>query len=361
MSVCVIGGGIFGLIASIYLSKISKKVDVYEKNSKLLTGATLHNHNRHHFGFHYPRSQATTTQCLKSVDSFNKYYKSALDFNFKNFYAISKYNSKINGNFYEDFLNKNKLKYKKEFPKNIFNKSKIESCYLVEEGVYNYSKLASITLKRLNTQKNIKIFTDTEAKCFINAEKRVVISKKNSNSKQSKKYDLVINACYDDTNENLSTSKDMINFEYNLQEMSVIQIPNFFRFGSTVLDGEFPSILPIAGKKNEYYFAHVKTSQILKLKSKNKPLILSKFNPFHSNWQNTKEESIKYLKILDKAKYLKSFFVIRAVDTNKKTDSRKSEILKYKNGNLSIFSGKIITVETLSKKIFEEVKKNYGV
>ena len=63
------------------------------------------------------------------------------------------------------------------------------------------------------------------------------------------------------------------------------------------------------------------------------------------------------MKILDKAKLIGSFRVIRAVNIDKESDSRKSEIITHKNGNLSIFSGKIITVETIGKEISNLFKK----
>ena len=37
----------------------------------------------------------------------------------------------------------------------------------------------------------------------------------------------------------------------------------------------------------------------------------------------------------------------------------KSEIIQHENGNFSIFSGKIITVESLAKKITKLIKSKY--
>ena len=145
--------------------------------------------------------------------------------------------------------------------------------------------------------------------------------------------------------------------EYNLQEMCRLKINNE-RFGSTILDGEFPSILPIANKKNEYLFAHVKHSQLVKMKSKKIPKKIYNKN-IPSQIRITFEKSKKFLKILEKAELLGSFRVIRAVNIDKKTDSRKSEIIHHSNGNITVFSGKIITVETIGKQISSLVKKLY--
>ena len=145
--------------------------------------------------------------------------------------------------------------------------------------------------------------------------------------------------------------------EYNLQQMCKLKIKGK-RFGSTVLDGEFPSILPIAGTKDQYLFAHVKFSQLIKKVAKDIPKEIFK-NYYKSNIEKTYKQSKDYLNILNKSEIIGDFKVIRSVNIDKEKDSRKSEIIQYENGNFSIFSGKIITVENLSKKITEMIRDNY--
>ena len=151
--------------------------------------------------------------------------------------------------------------------------------------------------------------------------------------------------------------KNKLLMEYNLQEMCRLKIHGK-RFGSTILDGEFPSILPVAGSKYEYLFAHVKFSQLIKKVSKKIPNeILNK--KYVSNLRKTFDESKKYLSVLNKSKIIGNFKVIRSVNVDLQKDSRKSEIVHHKNGNFSIFSGKIITVESLSKKITGIIRDNF--
>ena len=111
LNVCVIGGGIFGLTIALHLSKYCKSIKVFESNSNILNGATKFNHNRHHFGFHYPRSIDTARQCLDAIKDFNRYYKDTIDYSFQNYYAISKRNSKIDYGYFEKFCNKIRLKF----------------------------------------------------------------------------------------------------------------------------------------------------------------------------------------------------------------------------------------------------------
>ena len=354
LKVCVIGGGIFGLTSAIYLSKFSAKIKIFDKNQKILNGATQFNHNRHHFGYHYPRSIDTALQCINAKKDFDRFYRNSIDYTFKNFYAISKANSKISYKKFENFCKKTSLNFKNiETPKNIFNSDLISKCYIVNEGVYNFNKIKSTILNRIKKNKNIKIINNVKVVGYVDQSKTIEYLKSNKLIKEN--FDLIINATYESINDHILKNK--IYMEYNLQEMCKLEIKTE-KFGSTILDGEFPSILPIANKKNEYLFAHVKHSQLVKIKSKNIPKKIFNKNIL-SQIKSTFEKSKKFMKILDKAKLIGSFRVIRAVNIDKESDSRMSEVITHKNGNLSIFSGKIITVETIGKEISNLLKNNF--
>lgn len=354
LKVCIIGGGIFGLTAAIYLSKFSAEIKIFDKNSTTLNGATQFNHNRHHFGYHYPRSIDTAKQCIDAKKDFDRFYRNTIDYSFKNFYAISKVNSKISYNKFENFCKKVSLNFNCiETPKNIFNSDLISKCYLVNEGVYNFSKIKLIISNRIKKYKNIKFINKAKVIGYIDQSKTIEYLQSSKLTKEN--FDLIINATYESINDHIL--KDKIYMEYNLQEMCKLQIKTN-KFGSTILDGEFPSILPIANKKNEYLFAHVKHSQLIKIKSKKIPKKIYNKN-IPSQIKSTFENSKKYMKILDEAKLIGSFRVVRAVNIDKKSDSRKTEIITHKNGNLSIFSGKIITVEKIGREISNYLKKNF--
>ena len=356
LNVCIIGGGIFGLTIALHLSKFCRSIKIYENNLKILYGATKFNHNRHHFGFHYPRSVETAKQCLEAKKDFDEFYKNCVDYSFENYYAISKKNSKINHKNFEIFCSKIGLKIKEvETPKKIFDTIKISKCYLVKEGVYNFDKMKSVILKRLSQKKNIKIIKGIYVNSYVDVNNTITYKRNKKILKEN--FDHVINATYSNLNNHIYKRKNKIQMEYNLQEMCKLKIKGR-RFGSTILDGEFPSILPIAEKKNEYLFAHVKYSQLVKKISQKIPKKKKK-KKYKSNLQRTLSESTKYLNILKKSKVIGSFKVIRSVNVDNQKDSRKSEIINYKNGNFSIFSGKIITVENLAKKIVKMIKSQY--
>ena len=69
MKIAIIGSGFFGITAGLVLSK-KHEVDIYEKENKILNGASSANQFRFHFGYHYPRSQKTVNEINKSLDLF---------------------------------------------------------------------------------------------------------------------------------------------------------------------------------------------------------------------------------------------------------------------------------------------------
>ena len=71
--VIVIGGGIFGCLTAIELSKKGLRVQLHEKNDQIMIGASLNNQNRLHLGYHYPRDLETASQCQKGFEAFSMY------------------------------------------------------------------------------------------------------------------------------------------------------------------------------------------------------------------------------------------------------------------------------------------------
>jgi len=344
--IAIIGSGIFGLLSAIKLSKISEKVDIFEKEKNSFQNATIFNHNRHHYGYHYPRSNETVEQCINSKIKFEKKYKDCLDFNFKNYYAISRNNSKVDAKVYENFLKKFNLNYKIQNSDLIFNKKMIEKIFLVNEGIYNAKKIQSKLIKKINKINKINIKYNTNIKKINFGDKFHLIS----NKKEFKKYDYVLNCTYSNINELLKKKREF--YEYNLQQMAVIKIKKFPRFGATIMDGEFPSVLPVANTKNLYYFAHVKYSQIIKKISDSIPSEFFVKKNYISNYKKTLKESSNYLLILKYAEYIRSFYSIRLVKKNI-NDNRMTEINEPIKNYFNIISGKIITAEHITDKIYD--------
>ena len=70
MDILVIGAGIFGCTIASKLSDYNHNVVLIDVENDIMKKASKVNHNRIHFGYHYPRSTETAKQCIDSLPSF---------------------------------------------------------------------------------------------------------------------------------------------------------------------------------------------------------------------------------------------------------------------------------------------------
>ena len=68
--IAIVGAGIFGCSIALELDKEGYQILLFEKEEDIMLKATKNNHNRIHYGYHYPRSLETTKQSLDGLISF---------------------------------------------------------------------------------------------------------------------------------------------------------------------------------------------------------------------------------------------------------------------------------------------------
>lgn len=342
MKIAIIGSGFFGVTAALFLSK-KNKVDLFEKKSSILNGASKANQMRFHEGYHYPRSVKTLREVKEYNKSFLKFYGDNVLGKTNNYYAVSKYNSKTSFNKFISFLNTNNLYYKK-VPNHNFSNIVSESILSNEKNL-DYFKIKKKIIKKLkNSRINLKLNNE--------------FKKKNLDE-----YDKVIIACYDQNNIVLKSLgiKPKKKYKFELVEKIIIKLPKKYKKESfMVLDGKFVSLDPYLGT-NYHLLSDVKHSKIEIVKNyfpffkNNKKKFLnqgvirnkkiSRFNKFINNCK-------KYLPFLEEAKYIGSFYVVRTIEINKeKTDERLNQILKINNKIFTILSGKWNTSVGLAKRL----------
>ena len=89
----VIGGGIFGCYAALFLAEKGGKVALIEKENHLFQKASLVNQARLHSGYHYPRSVATAAMSDEHKERFTLEHKAFVHTSFEKFYAIDRFGS----------------------------------------------------------------------------------------------------------------------------------------------------------------------------------------------------------------------------------------------------------------------------
>ena len=357
----IIGGGIFGLSTAIHLDK-KYDVTLFEQFNDILLGATYANHNRHHYGFHYPRSPETALQCLHSAKDFENIYSDSIIWDFDNYYCVSKDNTKTTSGEYISFCDNIGLKYVQQWPKEgVLDREKIALSLKVKEAVYSFPDLKLIINNRVKKTSTVKIKLNCRVlsgSILNNGNKVMVVDEKGAVNKYE--FDFVINAMYANYNKfcdwfDLERRK----FQFNLQELDIIELPSTKKLGITIQDGPFPSFLPI-GKTNRYFLAHVETSQLIREISMGSIPLTQRLNYLESNWSEIQNACSEYIPLLKNAKYIKSIFVDRVVDaTRLHDDARLTDIINYQNGCWGLFAAKIITAEKTAKEIAMQIE-NYS-
>jgi len=153
----VIGAGIFGCCIASELAKSGYEVILIEQDSDIMQRASKLNHNRIHYGFHYPRSARTARQSLDGLITFFLQFKDSIVSGFPNYYMISKKNSHVTTDEYIYFCDKLGISYDFEYPEEyLVDREKIASSIKVREPIFDYSILQSLVkaqLKDVDLQK----------------------------------------------------------------------------------------------------------------------------------------------------------------------------------------------------------------
>ena len=344
MKIAIIGAGFFGITAGLILSN-KHQVDIFEKEKKILNGASHSNQFRFHLGYHYPRSQKTVNEIKKSKNLFVSFFGNKVFGKTYNYYSIA-VNSKLNFREYKKFLLKNNLYFK--IIKNLLNNKFIENTIKSNERILNYFKIRNDILDKIKKTKITMKF------------------KKQFSKKNLENYDKVIVATYASNNRILQELgiKKLPEFKFQLVEKILVKLPTKYKKKSfVVMDGNFVCLDPYLGT-NYHLLSDVKLS---KLETK-----IGKFPDFKNNKKkylnkgiikNIKislfkqfiEKSSNYLPFLKDAKYIGSMFVVRAIKKDKeKTDERTSSLYFHSSKILSIFSGKWNTCVHLAKILNSE-------
>ena len=343
-NIAVVGAGFFGISAALILSK-KHNVTIFDKRDEILSGASKKNQLRFHKGYHYPRSIKTLSEIKEFSGLFLNFFGKDILGSTINYYGVAKKNSKTTYKKFLNFLNTNKLTYSKYSGK-YFNLKIISGTIIRKESNLNFFKIK----KRI---KNYLKSTSIKLKLNTKFRKSFVI-----------KYDKIIIACYDQNNTVLNDLglKPKNEYRYELIEKIIIKLPSkFYKKSFMVIDGKFVSLDPYLGTKY-HLLSDVENSKIEIIKKGYFPKFKdnrAKYlgsgivnNIKISNFKIFIKKCSQYLPFLESAEYIGSYFVTRALNTNKeKTDERLNSILRYNKKIYSIHSGKWNTCIGLAKKI----------
>lgn len=245
----VIGGGIFGCYAALYLAKRGAKIALLEKEAQLFQKASLVNQARLHSGYHYPRSLATAALSDEHKERFTAEHRQFVHFSFEKYYAIDRFGSFTDPLQFERFCKRLQIPFQRVQEHKLFNFERLEALYLTEEYSFDPVLLGHYYREKVENEpgitvlKNIRLET-AEAE---NKKWNITFSQATTPPQQSKiiQTPTVINATYAATNAiNELFQAGNLALTHELSEIAFVTSRQFGDRGLTVMDGPFGSIMP---------------------------------------------------------------------------------------------------------------------
>lgn len=242
----VIGGGIFGCYAAIYLAGRGAKVAILEKESRLFQKASLVNQARLHSGYHYPRSIATAAMSDEHKARFTQEHLPFVNHTFEKFYAIDRYGSFTDARQFERFCAYLKIRCDKVEAHPLFNYDRLEALYQTEEHSFDPVLLGNYYRDLVENNPAITVFKNAQLLAATASGKEwSVLADLPQTGKTALDAPVVINATYAATNAvNHIFGLRHLELTHEISEIAFIHSPQFGLRGLTVMDGPFGSIMP---------------------------------------------------------------------------------------------------------------------
>lgn len=240
----VIGGGIFGCYAALYLAGKGAKVALLEKENRLFQKASLVNQARLHSGYHYPRSMATAAMSDEHKLRFTREHQPFINSSFEKYYAIDRFGSFTDPLQFERFCAYLKIRCERVHQHPLFNYDRLDALYLTEEHSFDPVLIGNYYTERIAGAKNITLMLQTQMvrASADNNNWAMELQRATDNMISAP---VVINATYAATNHiNQLFGLPSLALTHEISEIAFIQSEAFGNKGLTVMDGPFGSIMP---------------------------------------------------------------------------------------------------------------------
>ena len=369
----IVGGGIFGIYAALYLAKKGLRIGIVEKEKELLKKASIVNQARLHSGYHYPRSVATALMSDDNKARFTKDHQAFINFEFEKYYAIDRFGSFTDAAQFERFCQFIDIRCEAVKSHPYFNFHRLEALYLTTEYTFDPILIAQYYREQLNEfEGQIDLFLYSKITQVIkdNNQWIIKINQLTDNQSLTVSAEQAINATYAGSNaiNQLFDVRD-INLMHEISEMAFVSSPQLQGIGLTVMDGQFGSIMPygLSGllSLSSVAYTHHKVSYnnlpTFDCQSKNldcKPDFTAICNACHarptSNYRKMLGQIKHYFTDEVEMYYFTSMFTIKSkLKANYIDDGRPTEIsiLNENPRFYCIFAGKINSIYEIEKVV----------
>lgn len=241
----VVGGGIFGCYAALYLARQGRRVCLIEKEARLFRKASLVNQARLHSGYHYPRSLATAAMSDEHKERFTVEHRSFVHFSFEKFYAIDRFGSFTDPLQFERFCERLAIRCERIQEHPLFNFQRLEALYRTEEYSFDPVLLGAFYTQNIENESNVQVVLNAKISKVSALGSNWQLELDTLNGSRNLETPLVINATYAASNAlNRLFGVREIDLTHEISEIAFITSPQFGDRGLTVMDGPFGSIMP---------------------------------------------------------------------------------------------------------------------
>lgn len=243
----IVGGGIFGIYAALYLAGRGLRIALVEKENALLRKASIVNQARLHSGYHYPRSVATAIMSDENKARFTAEHQPFINSTFEKYYAIDRFGSLTDAAQFERFCDFINIPWRRVSDHPLFDYHRIEALYATVEHSFDPILIAQYYERKVTDAQGIDVLMmHTVAAAEADGDAwRVRLHNLADQTKRTVQATQVINATYAGSNaiNRLFGARD-IDLQHEISEMVFVTSPQVRQIGLTVMDGQFGSIMP---------------------------------------------------------------------------------------------------------------------
>jgi glycine/D-amino acid oxidase-like deaminating enzyme len=353
--VSIIGAGIYGLHAAEIFLKLGFNVEVFEKESEPMTGASLLNQARVHGGYHYPRAINTAARCQLNYERFVRENFSAIEANFVSIYAIA-HDSRTPAHKFERFVNLigAPIKKNRNGISKMFDSKYISATYEVVESAFNANTLRDLYMNKLS-KLPIKFYFNCEVKQVTKSNKELGKELFILSTEGKHFSDYCINTTYGHfSTDNLRNT----NFGYEVCEIISVEPPGKLKdHAVTIMDGPYWSLTPWPALES-HVLTHVRHTPHGNYAQLELALNHLKNNSNVSRFEMMKRDASRFLPEMEDTNYISSKFVIKTIPNRRNFDDARPIMYRSSGNVLNVLGSKVDNIYELEFLIGNFLKGN---
>jgi hypothetical protein len=369
----IVGGGLFGIYAALYLARHGLRICLVEKERELLKKASIVNQARLHSGYHYPRSVATALMSDDNKERFTADHRAFINFEFEKYYAIDRFGSFTDHQQFERFCEFIHIRCEPVRAHPLFNYERLEALYATTEYTFDPFLIADYyrqQLQQAGAQVALRLYTRVAAAAAEAGQWRVELQDLATGARRELIANQVINATYAGSNAvNRLFGLADIELMHEISEMAFVSSPQAQHLGLTVMDGQFGSIMPyglsgllslssVAYTHHKVSYDNLPAFDCQQINTACQPDFTANCNACparpRSNYRKMLAQIQHYFSDLVRFQYFTSMFTIKSkLKANYIDDGRPTEIsMLHENPHFyCIFAGKINSIYEIEKVV----------